>query len=75
MDSAAIFESMPYILNVRKELRVGEKTYGLSICVLNSSLVPIVQDNVFMDQTVFNENSISAFTVTSINVAGAQLNV
>lgn len=49
---------------MNEPINVAEKTYGLSVCALNSSLVPIILDNVLMEQSVFNDDSISALTQT-----------
>uniref|UniRef100_A0A914QJR8 Fibronectin type-III domain-containing protein n=1 Tax=Panagrolaimus davidi TaxID=227884 RepID=A0A914QJR8_9BILA len=35
-----LFDEIPYIMFVEKPLKVGEVNYGLSVCALNSSLVP-----------------------------------
>uniref|UniRef100_A0A914Q5Z8 Fibronectin type-III domain-containing protein n=1 Tax=Panagrolaimus davidi TaxID=227884 RepID=A0A914Q5Z8_9BILA len=59
-----LFDEIPYIMFVEKPLKVGEVNYGLSVCALNSSLVPVIMDNVFMEQSLFNDNSISSFTAS-----------
>ena len=67
-DVSKLFDEIPYLMSVTKPLKVGEVNYGLSVCALNSSLVPVIMDNVFMEQSLFNDNSISSFTV-SLNPA------
>uniref|UniRef100_A0AC34R6E1 Fibronectin type-III domain-containing protein n=1 Tax=Panagrolaimus sp. JU765 TaxID=591449 RepID=A0AC34R6E1_9BILA len=63
----SLFDTIPYLMTVEKPLKVGDLNYGLSICALNSSLVPVIMDNVFMEQNLFNENSISSFTQTLLS--------
>lgn len=62
-----MFNKQPYEFNMNEPLNIAEKTYGLSVCALNSSLVPIILDNVLMEQSVFNDNSISALTQTLLS--------
>lgn len=62
-----MFNKQPYEFSMNEPLNVAEKSYGLSVCALNSSLVPIILDNVLMEQSVFNDNSISALTQTLLS--------
>uniref|UniRef100_A0A7E4ZZ57 Fibronectin type-III domain-containing protein n=1 Tax=Panagrellus redivivus TaxID=6233 RepID=A0A7E4ZZ57_PANRE len=65
--TSAIFDKVPYIMSVERPLRVGEVSYGLSVCALNSSLVPVIMDNVFMEQNSNSDSSISSFTQTLLS--------
>ncbi|KAI6230018.1 hypothetical protein M3Y99_01110200 [Aphelenchoides fujianensis] len=68
MDKKAdTFGARPYEFSMENALDVTQRSYGLSVCALNSSLVPIILDNVLMEQSAFHENSIGALTQTLLS--------
>ncbi|KAI6237878.1 hypothetical protein M3Y95_00311000 [Aphelenchoides besseyi] len=65
--NADTFGQRPYEFSMTNPLDVAQRSYGLSVCALNSSLVPIILDNVLMEQSAFNDNSIAALTQTLLS--------
>ena len=58
MDKRAdTFGTRPYEFVVERPLEVGARPYGLSVCALNSSLVPLILDNVSRQKVVFDRKN------------------
>uniref|UniRef100_A0A915ED87 Fibronectin type-III domain-containing protein n=1 Tax=Ditylenchus dipsaci TaxID=166011 RepID=A0A915ED87_9BILA len=70
-----LFDTTPFEWTVQKELKIGEKIYGISVCALNSSLVPIIQDGSATEDLEhkmksaidFHHSSVLSFPQTLLN--------
>ncbi|KAI1728093.1 hypothetical protein DdX_00247 [Ditylenchus destructor] len=69
-----LFDSQPFEWTLENGLNIGEKHYGISVCALNSSLVPIILDGTSIEShsdgvgpVAFYHNPFPAFTQTLLS--------
>ncbi|CAD5223310.1 unnamed protein product [Bursaphelenchus okinawaensis] len=59
--STGIFDKTALILKIAEPLNYHDKEYGLAVCALNSSLVPIFNNSPLDENSMFTDTSVTSF--------------